>query len=104
MHGDLKPENVVVGADGVARLVDFGLSTILDPLFHGLRSSDGCRNTLLYADPVLLNNTYRTIYTDLWALGWLIYEVRYFTRPSLLSTSRRLMDSFFLVSDLKAPL
>lgn len=66
----------MLGADGVARLVDFGLAMILDDGFsRDLRSSDGCRHTLLYADPVLLDDIPRTISTDLWALGWIICEV-----------------------------
>ncbi|KAG8917836.1 hypothetical protein FRC01_002178 [Tulasnella sp. 417] len=82
VHGDIKPENILIGADGVARLVDFGLSIILDDtLSRGLRTSNGCRHTLLYADPVLLDDVPRTIDTDLWALGWIIYELVTLRRP-----------------------
>ncbi|KAG8919215.1 hypothetical protein FRC01_001412, partial [Tulasnella sp. 417] len=75
VHGDIKPGNILIGSDGVARLVDFGLSIILDDaVSRGLRTSNGCGHTLLYADPVLLDDVPRTIETDLWALGWIIYE------------------------------
>ncbi|KIO29727.1 hypothetical protein M407DRAFT_70047, partial [Tulasnella calospora MUT 4182] len=84
IHGDIKPvirkqENILIGADGVSKLVDFGLSVILDDALNvGLRSSDGCRHTPLYADPRLLDDEPRTIFTDIWALGWVTYEVRLF--------------------------
>lgn len=69
-------ENILIGADGIAKLVDFGLSVILDDSMNtGLRSSNGCSKTLLYADPTLLLDQPRTILTDIWALGWIIYEV-----------------------------
>lgn len=82
VHGDIKPENILIGADGVARLVDFGLSMILDDtLSRGLRTSNGCRHTLLYADPILLDDVPRTIHTDLWSLGWIIYELVTLRKP-----------------------
>ncbi|KAG8953690.1 hypothetical protein FRC04_001894 [Tulasnella sp. 424] len=73
VHGDVKPENILIGADGVARLVDFGLSILLDDaLSQDLRTSTGWQTTLRYGDPVLFNDVPRIIYTDL----WVIYETR----------------------------
>ena len=30
-HGDIRPPNVLRGSDGKLRLIDFGLSTLVDP-------------------------------------------------------------------------
>lgn len=76
LANSLAKENILIDAGGVASLVDFGLSVILDDtVSRGLRTSGDCQRTLLYADPVLLDDAPRTTYTDLWALGWTIYEV-----------------------------
>ena len=71
-------ENVLVDGYGVAKLTDFGLSILLDNAFgDGLRSSYEFRGTLQYADPVLLQDEPRTRNTDMWALGWVIFEVSF---------------------------
>ena len=67
----------MVATDGTAKLTDFGLSIILDDtIVSGLRTSDQFRGTIPYADPALLKGSPRTMGTDLWALGWVIFEVR----------------------------
>jgi serine/threonine-protein kinase len=37
VHRDLKPGNVVIGGDGQPRLLDFGISKVLDPATEGRR-------------------------------------------------------------------
>ncbi|KAG8973407.1 hypothetical protein FRC05_008798 [Tulasnella sp. 425] len=75
IHGDIKPENILIGVDSNAKLADFGLSVILDDNMNiGLRTSDGCRNSPFYADPTLFDDQPRNILTDIWSLGWIIYE------------------------------
>lgn len=73
VHGDIKPENILIGTDGVPRLVGFGLSlTWDDPVSRDLRTSTGCQNTLRYADPVLFDDVTRT---DVRALAWIAWEL-----------------------------
>jgi len=104
IHGDLKPENVLVGADGVARLTDFGLSIVLeDTLFRGLRSSSNFRGTVMYADPALLRDQPKTVYTDLWAFGWLAYELITSRQPYQHLRLQKDLSIFMAVYERKLP-
>ena len=42
LHNDLKPDNIIVGAHGAARIIDFGLSASADSVYQGcIGGSDG---------------------------------------------------------------
>lgn len=69
VHGDIKPENVVIGEDGDVRLLDFGLArTVADePQWGG---------TPAYMAPeMLLDRAAATRATDLYAVGVVLYEL-----------------------------
>lgn len=77
VHGDLKPDNVLVGPDGSARLSDFGLATELTGT-HGYAPPMGTLDYLpperwksrLGVDGVRVRPS-----ADVWALGIVIHEV-----------------------------
>ncbi|MFE9479117.1 serine/threonine-protein kinase [Streptomyces spororaveus] len=77
VHADLKPENVLIGADGSVRLSDFGLATELTGT-HGYAAPMG---TLDYLPPerwkARLGERGVQIRpsADIWALGIVIHEV-----------------------------
>jgi serine/threonine-protein kinase len=82
IHRDLKPSNILVEASGKIKLLDFGIAKQLssdeerqshamtDPTITGLRLM-----TLAYAAPEQLSGAAVGVYTDVYALGVLLYEL-----------------------------
>ncbi|MFE2880258.1 serine/threonine-protein kinase [Streptomyces roseus] len=78
VHADLKPENVLIGADGSVKLSDFGLATELTTGTHGHGPPMG---TLDYLPPERWRAPLGELgveirpSADIWALGLVIHEV-----------------------------
>jgi tetratricopeptide (TPR) repeat protein len=75
LHRDLKPENILVTADGVVKLLDFGIAQLLEGDPSGL---DRTRSTMMtpdYASPEQLCGEPLTVQSDVFTLGALLYEL-----------------------------
>ncbi len=71
-HGDIKPQNILVRNDGIAKLVDFGASRRLEDawvftLGHGTEQ--------YMAPEAALDNKRVSIKSDLYSIGVILYEI-----------------------------
>lgn len=71
-HGDIKPQNILIRNDGVAKLVDFGTSRRLEDVWVFTRG----QGTEEYMAPeVALDSKRISVKSDLYSIGVILYEV-----------------------------
>lgn len=85
VHRDLKPDNILVTADGTPRLLDFGTAKILTPLVSGTDSEftrSGFQTfTPRYASPEQVLGQSISTASDVYSLGVLLYILLAKTHP-----------------------
>ena len=70
-HGDIKPQNILIGKD-VAKITDFGTSKLIEDLF--IKTVDG-GGTWAYLAPEVAGSNKRYLNSDIYALGVLLYKM-----------------------------
>ncbi|HVY06287.1 MAG TPA: HDOD domain-containing protein [Burkholderiales bacterium] len=73
MHRDIKPGNIMLTADGSARVMDFGIAQQIAE--HIPDTPDGLRGTPSYLAPEYVNSGHYTPKCDLYAAGVVLYEM-----------------------------
>ena len=74
VHRDIKPSNILLFANGVTKVCDFGIA---QPSLSSL--STKCTGTLQYMAPEVVNRASYTPAADVWSLGCVIYELMWRT-------------------------
>ncbi|XP_067934928.1 serine/threonine-protein kinase 36-like [Watersipora subatra] len=72
LHRDMKPQNILLGKDGIIKLCDFGFARTMSANTLVLTSIKG---TPLYMSPELVEEKPYDHTADLWALGCILYEL-----------------------------
>lgn len=86
VHRDIKSHNILVTADGVAMLTDFGIARLLDGMQDGLTRTGTVLGTSDYLAPEQARGFAVDGRTDVYALGIVLYEALTGVLPFLADT------------------
>jgi serine/threonine protein kinase len=87
VHGDIKPSNIQIGAQGTVRLLDFGIAKMITYTRNLTRHNLGSPT---YCSPERLAKAQVDPQSDLWALGVSLYEMVSGTLPYQAISTRKL--------------
>jgi len=75
VHRDLKPDNILIAADGTVKVLDFGIAKLLRSDVTRLTATGSPIGTSRYMSPEQINCGTITPLSDLYALGCVLHEL-----------------------------
>jgi serine/threonine protein kinase/Tfp pilus assembly protein PilF len=109
IHRDLKPSNILVTHEGQARLLDFGVATLLDSGGGDsqlpLTSVYGHALTPVYSSPELVRGDPVDAKSDIYSLGVVLFELLTGDRPYKLNAgaSRAMLEQAIAAAEVRKP-
>lgn len=92
VHRDLKPSNILINAEGIPKLLDFGIAKVLDerPFGHTLAVTQADHRLLTpdHASPEQVRGEPISTASDIYVLGVLLYELLTGHKPLSASSNR----------------
>jgi serine/threonine protein kinase len=86
VHGDIKPKNIRIGAEGAVRVLDFGIAKALSLSRKLTRNEFG---SVPYASPERLDTGEVSSHADLWSLSVMLYEMVVGEQPFRAATTEQ---------------
>src|SRR5580698_6849780 len=109
IHRDIKPSNILVTKETQARLLDFGVATLLDNGESAgqtpLTTVYGHALTPIYASPELIRGEPVTAKSDIYSLGVVLFELLTGDRPYRLNAgaSRAILEHAIAAAEVRKP-